>query len=485
MKYISTRGKAPAVSAAQAIINGIAPDGGLYVPDKLPKLTSAELGALRTLSYAETAVCVLHKFIPEIGTDELSRCVAEAYESFDTETPAPVTQLSDGLGVMELWHGPTCAFKDMALQLFPRLLPICKRIAGFEHETDILVATSGDTGKAALEGFKDVPGTRICVLYPAHGVSTMQRLQMATQTGGNVSVLAIEGNFDDAQSAVKRLFADEAFNSQLNSRGKFLSSANSINVGRLLPQIVYYVYASAHSAFDEPLNFVVPCGNFGNILAGLYAKKLGCNIGKLVCASNSNRVLTDFFESGTYNADREFFRTISPSMDILVSSNLERLLHMISGGDAALVDSWMRALNSSREYSIGSALRRALDADFMYGCADEAATLAAVRDCWDKYHYLIDTHTAVAFDVYARLKAKLSGPTVIVSTASPYKFAADVLKALGRRSESDLMALRELSAFTGTAVPPQLAALESAQVRFEKIVGLNDVSSAVMDSLYT
>lgn len=467
MKYISTRGLSAPVSAEEAILTGLAPDGGLFVPAYIPRFDDGEIEKLRSASYGETALTVLKKYLDGFDEKELAGIIEEAYASFDTADPAPVTALSDGLYVLELWHGPTCAFKDMALQLMPRLLSLCRRKTGIREEIHILVATSGDTGKAALEGFRDVPGTRITVFYPHDGVSTVQQAQMVTQRGENVRVYAVNGNFDDAQTAVKRLFADRELAARLKKENVLLSSANSINWGRLLPQIVYYVRTAFLLCAGEPVSFVVPTGNFGNILAAYYAKRMGAPIGRLVCASNANNVLTDFIRTGCYDRRRPFHKTISPSMDILVSSNLERLLYHLS--DSEHVREWMERLNASGSYTVTDQVLTALQEHFDAAYCDDDEARRMIGRTYEEKAYLLDPHTAVAMAAAERLP--LQAPTVVVSTASPFKFAKDVLQSLGDEGEADgFAALDRLSHISGLSVPRSLAELKELPRRFYETV---------------
>ena len=475
MKYTSTRSRAATVSAAEAIATGISPEGGLYVPESFPALTPELLQALLPLGYAARAARLLPLFLTEFSAAELERCTAAAYSRFDTPAVAPLHRLEPGVQLLELWHGPTCAFKDMALQLLPHLMTLSVQKTAPDEKVVILVATSGDTGKAALEGFRDVPGTKIQVFYPSEGVSEMQRLQMITQEGENVGVCAIRGNFDDAQTGVKTLFTDPAMIARLREKGMHFSSANSINWGRLLPQIVYYVsaYCDLLAAGDirmgEPINVVVPTGNFGNILAAYYARRMGLPVHKLVCASNRNRVLTDFFATGTYDCNRPFYTTTSPSMDILVSSNLERLLYHLAGEDSEEICRLMASLKNERRYTVPAAVKQQMDALFAAGSADDAAVAETVRRTYEEKGYLCDTHTAVALRVYEEYRTASGDdtPTVIASTASPYKFAPAILSALGapvpQRPYDQLAALHAL---TGVAVPQPLEALRGKAPRF-------------------
>ena len=475
LKYHSTRGKNVTATAAEAIVRGIAPDGGLYLPDSVPVLEPGEIERLCGLTYCERAAAIMGMYLEEFSAEELAEYARLAYgEQFDADTAAPVRMLGDDTAVLELWHGPTSAFKDMALQILPYLLTASLKKMGEDREVCILVATSGDTGKAALEGFRDVPQARIAVFYPRDGVSKVQELQMTTQEGANVFVSAVRGNFDDAQTGVKSIFADREFAEELSESGCFLSSANSINWGRLLPQIAYYVSAycdlvNAGAVINgEAVNFCVPTGNFGNILAAWYAKEMGLPIARLICASNDNRVLTDFMESGVYNRKREFFTTISPSMDILVSSNLERLLYALSEDDT-LVARLMSELTESGEYGVGAELLAKLSEGFTAGCCDEAGTREEIARVWRESGYLLDTHTAVASAVRESYRSAEGDDrlTVVVSTASPYKFAGSVLEALGESGiEDGAGQIRRLNELTGVAVPKPLLGVDERAVRF-------------------
>ena len=439
MDYISTRDSGHRVSAAQAIVSGLSPDGGLFLPESLPQFSLSEIEAMAKTGYAGRAVAVLSRFLTDFSEDELREYVSRAYapEKFPPKAVAPVVPLDENAHILELFHGPTCAFKDFALQLLPFLLTASLRKTGCDKTVVILVATSGDTGKAALEGFADVPGAKICVFYPDGGTSNIQRLQMTTQAGENVMVFAAEGNFDDAQNGVKRIFTDRAYAEELADRGYILSSANSINWGRLVPQIAYYFSAycellnAGRVKPGDPVNIVVPTGNFGNILAAYFAKHCGLPVGKLVCASNRNNVLTDFITTGTYDRNRGFYVTTSPSMDILISSNLERLLYLLCGRDDKVLRGYMEALAKTGKYTVGADVLAKLQSEFAAGCADDAATAAAIRGVYRETGYLCDTHTAVAVNVYRDYAAKTGDrtPTVIASTASPFKFANSVLPA--------------------------------------------------------
>ena len=471
MKYFSTRDRKTCCTAAEAIAMGLAPDGGLFVPESIPTVTQAELAALCKMDYRGRAADIMGRYLEEFSAAELREFTAAAYaENYDDPAIAPLRFVNGNTAALELWHGPTCAFKDMALQMLPRLLVASLKKTGETRGVCILVATSGDTGKAALEGFADVPGTKIFVFYPDGGVSDVQRLQMVTQTGENVGVCAVKGNFDDAQTGVKRIFGDRDFAEKLSARGWFLSSANSINWGRLLPQIAYYFSAycdyvnAGRIAMGEELVFCVPTGNFGNILAGWFAKQMGLPVSRFVCASNANNVLTDFFATGVYDRCRPFHNTISPSMDILVSSNLERLLYMLCGDEKTA--GFMAELNAAGRYDVGAETLERLRETFSAGCCDDAETQAAIGALFEKTGYLMDTHTAVAWKALADYRAQTGDetPAVVVSTASPFKFAADVLRALGETADEPLAAL---AAKSGMPVPAPLSGLERRPVRFD------------------
>ena len=447
-------------------------------------------------SYNERAYFVLSKFLSDFTEEELKKCIDSAYtkEKFETESIAPVYKLNDTTYFLELWHGPTCAFKDMALQILPHLLTTSMKKTNEDKEIVILVATSGDTGKAALEGFKDVAGTRIIVFYPDNGVSEIQKLQMVTQEGNNVSVAAVKGNFDDAQSGVKKIFTDTDYKNLLDRNQFKLSSANSINWGRLVPQIVYYFSSYAELVknneieIGDKINVVVPTGNFGNILAGYYAKKMGLPIKTLVCASNSNNVLTDFLKTGTYDKNRKFYTTTSPSMDILISSNLERLLYHMSDGDDKLIVDLMNKLSKDGKYTVSNELIAKIQKEFDAGYTAEENVDDTIKYHFDKYHYLCDTHTAVAVKVYDEY-VKATGddiPTVIDSTASPYKFSASVLNAVlaGKAPElNEFEMVDELHNVTGADVPKPLASLKDKEVRFSDVCNKEDMSQMVFKLL--
>lgn len=490
MKYYSTRDKKNVVSAAQAIAQGLAADGGLFVPEAIPSVALSEIEALCKMDYRARAVDIMGRYLDEFTKDELTAFVRDAYsDNYDCKEIAPTRFLDDNTGVLELWHGPTCAFKDMALQMLPRLLTASLKKLGEKRKVCILVATSGDTGKAALEGFADVEGTSIVVFYPRDGVSDVQKLQMTTQRGKNVFVSAVEGNFDDAQTGVKKIFSDRDFAEKLDEKGVFLSSANSINWGRLLPQVVYYFSAYCDYVnfgkikMGDELDFCVPTGNFGDILAGWYAKKMGLPVRRLICASNSNNVLTDFINTGVYDRNREFFTTISPSMDILVSSNLERLLFMLS--DAESVNGWMDELKTKGKYDVGAKVLSYIKADYDCGFATDAEAKAYLSELFKTSGYLMDTHTADAYAVLAKMHAEGSiFPTVIVSTASPYKFADSVLDALGESSAvSGEKLIDKLESATGTTAPKPLTGLDGREVHFKGCTSKEEMPEVVMNFL--
>ena len=488
MKYFSTRNDRQTYTASQAITMGIAPDGGLFVPERIPRIGQEALGELCGMDYRARAAKLMKLYLDEFSTEELENFVSLAYgDNFDDPAIAPTRFLDDNTAFLELWHGPTCAFKDMALQMLPHLLTASLKKTGEQRQVCILVATSGDTGKAALEGFRDVEGTRIFVFYPDGGVSRIQRLQMVTQAGGNVGVCAVKGNFDDAQTGVKKIFGDGAFAAELSGRGWFLSSANSINWGRLLPQIVYYFSAycdyvnSGRIRSGDSINFCVPTGNFGNILAGWFAREMGLPVSRFVCASNANNVLTDFIRSGVYDKNRPFHTTISPSMDILVSSNLERLLYQLAG-DAA-TRGYMEQLNGTGRYAVEGEVLQKIQATFSAGCCDDTGTKRAIASMFAEKGYLMDTHTAVACQVLGDYRQQTGDgtPAVVVSTASPFKFAADVLSALG--TEDATSPLDALAAQTGRAIPIPLSGLEGREVRFPQVVEKDAMPTVVSDFL--
>ena len=491
MNVLSTRNRELQMPALQAVLQGIAGDGGLFVPERFPRLEPEALQQAYRKGYPEVAALVLGLYF-DIPQAALLTLAKEAYGGFDAPEVVPVRQMADDLHVMELFHGPTLAFKDMALQVLPRLMRL--GLDEFDRREDalILTATSGDTGKAALEGFRDVPRTSVFVFYPLDGVAEMQRLQMVTQKGGNVGACAVKGNFDDAQTGVKRLFMDAEFNAEVKRAGCFLSSANSINIGRLIPQIAYYCHAYAKLVADgtvaggDGVNFAVPTGNFGNILAAHYAREMGLPVRRLICASNRNNVLTDFFNQGRYDARREFHKTMSPSMDILVSSNLERLLFEICDRDSATVQGWMNALGDRGSYDIPAAARERLAGEFHAGFCTDEETGGAIRKVYERHGYLMDPHTAVAQAVHERYRRDTGDatPTVVVSTANPYKFTTDVWHSLTGETVADAFAAAEkLSALTGTPVPESIRQLKSAPELHGGFVGKDGLRAAVADFL--
>ena len=490
MKYISTRTlNSEKIESAQAIKQGLADDGGLFVPDSMPELSEADIKALCNKSYPERAAYVLSQFLTDYTYEELLSDCLEAYsEKSFVGGAAPLVNIHDNLYSLELWHGPTAAFKDMALQIMPRLLSRALKKTGEERTALILVATSGDTGKAALEGYKDIDKIKMMVFYPVDGVSRVQKLQMATQTGSNVNVCAINGNFDDAQSNVKKIFGDADVAKKLNDSGYFFSSANSINWGRLVPQVVYYISAycdlinSGKIKLGDKINFCVPTGNFGNIFAAYIAREMGLPINRLICASNKNNVLTDFLETGTYDRNRQFHLTMSPSMDILISSNLERLLFFAAGAEKNI--EYMNALAKDGKYTVDAQTKAKIDSVFSGFYTDEEKTAETIKTVFEKYGYLCDTHTAVAVNSAEEYMAK-SGDglvTVVDSTASPYKFAADVYASLGQTAPADpLDALDALSSYTNTEIAYPLRGLGERQVRFTDVCDPADMTDKVLE----
>ena len=484
--YKSTRSDSAPITASQAILRGFPQDGGLYVPTDVPTL-AASLMELAQMDYCGVAYEVMRLLLTDYTEEELKKCIRSAYDSkFDTPQIAPLRKSGDAW-YLELFHGPTIAFKDMALSILPHLMTTAAVKNGSGDEIVILTATSGDTGKAALEGFAGVEGTKIMVFYPKNGVSSIQERQMVTTVGANTRVIGINGNFDDAQTSVKKLFTDKALVEEMAAKGMQFSSANSINIGRLTPQIVYYVYAYTRLLADgvitegDPVNFVVPTGNFGNILAAYYAKRMGLPVGKLICASNSNKVLFDFFTTGEYDRNREFVLTSSPSMDILISSNLERLIYHICGDDAAKCAQFMRDLSEKGKYSITEDMKSRL-ADFVSGYADEEETAAEIREVYENDGYVIDPHTAVASSVYRRYRAQTKDtiPAVIDSTASPFKFEGSVMKALGEdTSLPDLELADRLSEIAGVAVPRAVSILRDAPVLHDIVCDREDMKQEV------
>ena len=489
IKYISTRGGGQPRSAASAVIKGISEDKGLFVPESIPALPFKP-GDMVGKPYKEVAKAVIGAFFDDYTADEIQACVDGAYDSkFEAEDVVPVVH-AGGAYFLELYHGRTAAFKDMALSILPYLMTTAVRKEHEEKKIVILTATSGDTGKAALEGFADVPGTEIVVFYPSTGVSEVQKRQMTTQTGDNTHVFGINGNFDDAQTGVKQIFDDDAFNEKVNEAGCRLSSANSINIGRLVPQVAYYVYGyiklieKGVIKDGDPVNVVVPTGNFGNILASYYASLMGIPVKQFICASNKNKVLTDFINTGVYSTDRQFYLTNSPSMDILISSNLERLLYHLSG-DPAEVKDLMEQLSTKGVYEVSDKIRKGMD-KLSGGFADEQETLDAIAKIYDEDNYLIDTHTAVAWKVYNDYREKTGDetPALIASTASAYKFAADVAKALGMPEEENGFAyVKALEKKTGVPVPSGLKDLDKKAVRHSGVIEKDALRDAVLGSL--
>lgn len=494
MKYYSTRDRSVRLSSAEAILMGLARDGGLLTPEEIPQIDEGFLRKLTGLGYQERAAKVMALYLTDYTEEELRIFAANAYgsEKFDTPAAAPLRKVDDSTYCLELWHGPTSAFKDMALQMLPQLLSAALRKTGEKKTVCILVATSGDTGKAAMEGFADVEQTKIMVFYPKNGVSAVQEAQMVTQEGQNVGVCAVVGNFDDAQAGVKRIFSDGAIREELAQRGYFLSSANSINWGRILPQVVYYIssycdlLAEGRITMGDKVNFCVPTGNFGDILAAYYAKRMGLPVGKLICASNCNDVLTDFLRSGIYDRNRPFHNTMSPSMDILVSSNLERLLFDLSGENDTEIRGYMEALAKEGKYEVSDAIKAALREQYWGGFCDEDGTAATIAEYWKQYGYLIDTHTAVAANVLEQYRKETGDRTVTVfaSTASPYKFCNHVLTAVGETPCGDgVELLDQLHEVSGVTVPRRLAALKGKNRRFDLTAEKAEMDGVVLDFL--
>lgn len=496
MLYTSTRDNSVRITAAQAIARGISEEGGLFVPCEIPRFSLDKIISMADMSYIDRAKTVLREFLTDFSEKELDYCVKGAYraDKFSSPAIAPTVHIDGGKNILELWHGPTCAFKDMALQLLPYLMTVSAGKTADGKTIVILVATSGDTGKAALEGFKDVDKTKILVFYPVDGVSPMQKLQMTTQEGENVAVCAINGNFDDAQSAVKSIFTNAEIKARLAEKNMAFSSANSINWGRLVPQIVYYFSAycdmitMGNIGEGEEINVVVPTGNFGNILAAYYAKQMGLPLKKLVCASNSNNILTDFLNTGVYDKNRSFYTTSSPSMDILISSNLERLLYHMGGGDDKLVGNLMKALSESGRYEISSDLLAEIRKTFDAGFAAENEVDETIKSHFDNYGYLCDTHTAVALKVYDEYVKRTGDniPTVIDSTASPYKFSKSVLTAVngeiaGELDEFDMA--QELNKVTNAPIPAPIASLKQKKIRFKNVCDKENMSDMVFSLL--
>jgi threonine synthase len=489
--YQSTRSNSEPITASQAILKGLADDGGLYVPVSVPKLDKS-MKELSGLTYQEIAYEVMKLFLTDFTEEELKSCINQAYdEKFDTEEIAPLVY-ADGAYYLELFHGSTIAFKDMALSILPHLLTTSAKKNNITDKIVILTATSGDTGKAALAGFADVPGTKIIVFYPKEGVSPIQEKQMVTQKGENTYVVGIKGNFDDAQNGVKAMFNNKELAADMKTKGYLFSSANSINIGRLVPQIVYYVYSygnlckNEEIADGEKINVVVPTGNFGNILAAYYAKAMGVPIGKLICASNDNKVLFDFFQTGRYDRNREFLLTTSPSMDILISSNLERLIYQLTGRDADMTLDLMKALSTNGEYSITDAMKEGMS-DFVAGYATEQETAETIKKLYEDTGYVIDTHTAVATSVYNNYTAASGdkAKTIIASTASPYKFTRSVMNAIDSKYDelSDFELVDELSKIAGTTVPQAIEEIRTAPVLHTTVCDFDKMQDTVEEIL--
>lgn len=492
MSYISTRGNIDKVNAAEAIRLGMVPKGGLFVPDEFPNVTIQELENLKGKSYQILSKKILSLFLNDFTEKEIEQCIALAYNSFNFENDetTPLVKLNERTYVMELWHGPTAAFKDMALQIMPHLLVKSKEITKVDKETVILVATSGDTGKAALEGFKDVEGIKIIVFYPEDGVSEVQKLQMNTTDGKNTYVIAVKGNFDDCQTGVKDIFSDFEYRKGIEQNNIEFSSANSINWGRLLPQIIYYfkAYISLLEKnaikLGEEINFCVPTGNFGNILAGYYAKKMGLPIGKLICASNENKVLTDFFVTGKYDRNREFHKTMSPSMDILISSNLERFLFDITGKDADKINSWYKDLNEKGLFEVDTDTFNKMKEIIVVGYTNEIETKKTIKNIKDTYNYVADTHTAVALKVDNDMKNTIQGITVVDSTASPYKFSTSVINALEENNiDDEFYAVEKVAEISKTKVHRAVKGLKEKKVLHKKVISKEDMKDIIKEIL--
>ena len=493
--YISTRGNFTKVQAAEAIKLGMVPPGGLFVPEEIPVLGKEEILGMAGLSYQEIAKGIIGLYLVDYSEAEIAQCISKAYNetNFDGGV-APLHKLKDSF-VLELWHGPTAAFKDMALQIMPHFLSLALQKVKADKEIVILVATSGDTGKAALEGFKNVPGIKIIVFYPHGGVSKVQELQMSTTDGNNTYVVAVRGNFDDCQNAVKDIFGDEGYNQLLSSQGFELSSANSINWGRLLPQIVYYFSAYAELVKQreiqpgERVNFVVPTGNFGNILAGYYAFRMGLPVNRLICASNENKVLTDFFATGVYDRNREFITTNSPSMDILISSNLERFLFEITNHDATKINRWFSDLRDKGRFQVDRETKQKMDAILWAGFATEQDTLATIKEVFGSEGYALDTHTAVGIKVYRDYAAKTGDRTcsVVEATANPYKFNSSVLEAIrgaeALQGKDEFQILEELHRVTGMEIHPGLKNLDQKPVRHDRVCAKGEIRDVVAEIL--
>lgn len=488
MVYISTRDNQNKVSGAQAIVQGISEEGGLFVPETIPQLSDSDINKMLEMDYAERAAYIMGLYLPEFSYEELHTCAEEAYSKFEND-PAPLVKIDKKLFMLELWHGPTNAFKDMALTMLPRLMLLCKKKLNIKQTSVILVATSGDTGKAALEGFKDIEDSKICVFYPSEGVSNMQKLQMITQEGNNVAVYGVRGNFDDCQNSVKKIFSDQEVIKHMAKNNCAMSSANSINWGRLLPQIVYYISAyldlitSEQISKGESINFCVPTGNFGNILAAYFAKKMGIPVHQLICASNSNNILTDFFRKGEYNLKRNFIKTISPSMDILISSNLERLLYYYSGKNDVVTAKRMAELKTEEKYSITEEEQNELAKLIYAAYSDEDDTIETIQDFFDYYSYPLDPHTGVAVSVYNKYirDTESKNKTIIVSTANPYKFPQDVLFSItGDYCGDSFRSMKKLYKETALDIPENLLNLKSKTQLHKQVIGGEEIKDIVL-----
>lgn len=485
--YESTRNKECKASASSAILNGLAQDGGLYMLRDLSEI-KVDLNTILNLNYYEIAELVLGKLLDDYTSEEIHNCVHAAYEhKFEAEDITPLVKVGD-VHLLELFHGPTSAFKDVALSILPHLVTTALKKHGVDDEIIILTATSGDTGKAALAGFKDVENTKIMVFYPEEGVSAVQKRQMETQTGRNVCVASIKGNFDDAQSSVKQIFTNHELAAEMKKNHQQFSSANSINIGRLTPQVVYYFKAYADLVnrseiqLGEEVNFVVPTGNFGNILAGYLAKQMGIPVAKFICASNDNNILTDFIKTGVYDRNREFKKTLSPSMDILISSNLERLLYLLCGCDNEQVKQWMDDLQNNGKYAIGEQLLHKLQEDFWADCADDNKTKKMIKECYEKNNYVLDTHTAVAYAAALKFKEQQINDKklVVLSTASPYKFVGSVYEAISNQHDEDEFALmNKIKALTGVNIPKNLAQLNEMPILHNNHLAKEDMEQFV------
>jgi len=498
MKYISTRGNTRPISSVEAIKMGMVPAGGLFVPEEIPSISIQQLEQWKDLSYSELATNIFSFFLEnDFSENEISSITRNAYnsENFDSNEITPLKQLDDQLYIMELFHGPTGAFKDIALQALPHILSGALEKLSITNQLIILVATSGDTGKAALEGFKDVPGTRIIVYYPFQMVSKIQELQMLTTEGNNTHVVSVRGNFDDCQNAVKDIFTDKQFSDYLLEEGYEFSSANSINWGRLFPQIVYYFYAylsllkKKKIQLAEKINFTVPTGNFGNILASWYARQIGLPINKLICASNANKILTDFFQNGVYDRNRPLVSTISPSMDILISSNLERFLFEISDHNEAAINYWMRNLQEKGNFKLEKTLKNKMEEIVFAGYASEKETMNTIKKVYNQYQYLIDPHTAVGVKVFNDYKVLVQDntKTVVDATASPFKFNQSVLTALSGENNvknmDELVLLQELSKYSGSPIPANLQELTTKKIRHNLVYDKKDIRKSLQDIL--